>query len=403
VRANHAPFIVSGIGGPDAGTNDTAYTFDVTAGDSDGDWVGVRFAWGDGDTSDWGHFERPPYRRSEAHKWDSSGTYVLTAQARDMRGLRSEWSGAHTLELASAYPWQLDTFRTGFSDDIAVLPSGELMYATDYAGPTVWVARTSDGSIVTQIPIGYQSVWTIFRRLLAPSNCAYAYVLGYNEEYLAAIRTSDHTVVATMLDYEPDAVAVSPDGSLLYVAAHLQNGAQGIVVYRTADHTPFDTLAGIWSSGGYQWTVNMAVRPDGRFLYLTDFHHLFCVDLEEGRMTSYSDLLESGPMAVTPDGAWLYVLTGRGRVYVIRTSDNAVVDTVETGGGDVAECDIGILPDGRYVYAGSGEEGVLAVIRTSDNQIVRRRQLPSDFGALDIDRQGNNVYVQAGYTYALRR
>src|SRR5512139_4134685 len=57
------------------------------------DQVVVRFAWGDGDTSEWiGAGVLGPYRFA-THAWADSGHFVVKVQARDQDGHESEWLG----------------------------------------------------------------------------------------------------------------------------------------------------------------------------------------------------------------------------------------------------------------------------------------------------------------------
>ena len=65
--------------------------------DSDGDSVSVRFAWGDGDTSEWSPYFIGPGEASMTHVWAAVGTHTVTAQAKDKRGATSDWSSGHTI------------------------------------------------------------------------------------------------------------------------------------------------------------------------------------------------------------------------------------------------------------------------------------------------------------------
>ncbi|HTW91808.1 MAG TPA: PQQ-binding-like beta-propeller repeat protein [bacterium] len=58
----------------------------------------VRFAWGDGDTSDWSDYFPGTKGATASHVWRDSGLFVVKAQARDSSGLTSEWLGGLRLE-----------------------------------------------------------------------------------------------------------------------------------------------------------------------------------------------------------------------------------------------------------------------------------------------------------------
>ncbi len=83
--------------GTDIGGTDTSYEFQAGAGHPDGLLVSIRFAWGDGDTSDWSGFVLPHWPVEMRHSWTTPGTYRVRAQAKDTYGLTSEWSEPHTM------------------------------------------------------------------------------------------------------------------------------------------------------------------------------------------------------------------------------------------------------------------------------------------------------------------
>jgi hypothetical protein len=83
--------------GPSVGGRDTLYTFTSGADHPDNIPVAIRFAWGDGDTSDWSAFDLPGGPVSMSHAWSEPDTYAVTAQAKDTGELTSLWSSPHTI------------------------------------------------------------------------------------------------------------------------------------------------------------------------------------------------------------------------------------------------------------------------------------------------------------------
>ena len=83
--------------GPDSGGWDSSYVFKTSASHPDGLLVAIRFAWGDGDTSDWTSFWFQNYPFHVAHAWSAPGTYAVTAQAKDTGELTSPWSPPHAI------------------------------------------------------------------------------------------------------------------------------------------------------------------------------------------------------------------------------------------------------------------------------------------------------------------
>ncbi len=67
-------------------------------------------------------------------------------------------------------------------------------------------------------------------------------------------------------------------------------------------------------------------------------------------------------MAITPDGAYVYVTNefGGNKVSVINTSSNTVVATVSVGNNPM---DVAVTPDGAYAYVANSGDGTVSVIR----------------------------------------
>ena len=98
--------------GPDSGRAAESLRYTSCATCPSGD-VSLRFAWGDGDTSDWSGFVGSGESVAAPHAWDTAGSYDITAQARDVRGLESDWSMAKTARIGPANrapdaPWHID-------------------------------------------------------------------------------------------------------------------------------------------------------------------------------------------------------------------------------------------------------------------------------------------------------
>ena len=93
--------------GPDVGGQDSSYLFTSGADHPDGLPVAIRFAWGDGDTSEWSEFVPSGGPVSAKHSWSEPDTYAVTAQAKDTGELLSQWSPPHTFVVHPPYWSQL--------------------------------------------------------------------------------------------------------------------------------------------------------------------------------------------------------------------------------------------------------------------------------------------------------
>lgn len=84
------------IDGPVNGKAGTAYDYDFSATDPDGDNVSFYIKWGDGEITDWTTFQASGIPYSESHTWTEMDTYIIEAKAKDIYGDESDWA---TLEV----------------------------------------------------------------------------------------------------------------------------------------------------------------------------------------------------------------------------------------------------------------------------------------------------------------
>lgn len=95
-EANHPPVTPAAPSGPARGWWGSVYFFTVSTTDPEGDSIAYRFAWGDGDTSDWRTLRASGDADSASHAYWETGTFLITARARDTKGAESEWSNVHS-------------------------------------------------------------------------------------------------------------------------------------------------------------------------------------------------------------------------------------------------------------------------------------------------------------------
>ena len=104
-KKNQTPEAPTVPSGPLGGLKDTVYNFSSAAIDPDGDSVSLRFYWGGEDTSDWSSFAPSGESITMNHSWSGSGTYSITAQAKDKKEDLSSWSGGHAMDIAPGIQW----------------------------------------------------------------------------------------------------------------------------------------------------------------------------------------------------------------------------------------------------------------------------------------------------------
>jgi len=226
--------------------------------------------------------------------------------------------------------------------DMLFLPNGQYLYVADdpflESMGKVWVVDVAENRVVKEIPTDGRDP----DLLAATPDSRFLYVGSWASGKVLVVRTEDNVVVDTMgFPYPVAAIAVSPDGSRLYVSAWK------IYVLQASDHAVVDSIA---------------VGP--------------C----------------AGKLAILPDGARLYASAAgdSGLVYAIDVSGNTVADSIVIGRGIE---DICLLPGGRFLYAPGYSDSSVYVIRTSDDSVVER--IPIGFAptGLIAHPDGSRVYV----------
>ena len=96
---NRPPAIAQAPNGPVNCYPNTVYTYGVVATDPNGDNVAARFDWGDSSISDWTDYAAGGDQITSSHAWADTGTYQVTAQARDRKLAESDWSPALAVEV----------------------------------------------------------------------------------------------------------------------------------------------------------------------------------------------------------------------------------------------------------------------------------------------------------------
>ncbi|MDA2919981.1 beta-propeller fold lactonase family protein [Desulfobacterota bacterium AH_259_B03_O07] len=157
---------------------------------------------------------------------------------------------------------------------------------------------------------------------------------------------------------DPKGVAINPDGKTAYVADLNNNDSLNVSVIKTSDFTMVETV------------------------------NITCGNSTDCGTPFY--------LAVTPDGKFVYVASGslQGAVYVIRTSDNTLVDTVDVGGGQ--PIGVAVTPDGKFVYATNAELGNVSKIDRSSNKVVATVDVAGGQGqpfGVAVTPDGKFVYV----------
>jgi 6-phosphogluconolactonase (cycloisomerase 2 family) len=168
---------------------------------------------------------------------------------------------------------------------------------------------------------------------------------------------------------EPSMVLLAPNELFLYVASH--DGYINIFSYNSDNGALTETEGSPVTIGSRP--INMAITPDGNFLYLTDqgksMVHIFGVDNTDGDLTFSESVAVSDvhSIAMHPTGNFVFIGTESDEIwaYAINT-DNGSLTAVE---GTPYFSDSGATwvwlqtdPEGNYLFATGQDYGAVLAI-----------------------------------------
>jgi YVTN family beta-propeller protein len=264
---------------------------------------------------------------------------------------------------------------------VAIAPSAARVYVANGLSDNVSVIQTSDNTLTATIPVGDNP-----QDLVVAPDGGRVYVTNSSDGSVSVIRTSDNTVVATIdVGDAASTIAITPNGAQIYVNSTVISAGSppfgGLpldrtLVIRTTDFTVEGTFAVAMARPS-----DVAITPDGSLAYVPRFTFpssgsLGVIRTSDLTQTSVTLPGSPGGMAITPDGSYAYVVRRSGlfgscgALWAIRTSDNAIVATVELS---CFPQQVAITPDGAQAYVTNrapDQTGNVVVVRTSDNTIV---------------------------------
>jgi hypothetical protein len=141
-------------------------TYSTSTTDPDGNQVQYRFYWGDGTFSSWTNLVNSGQSSSKSTMWNSMGTYVVKAQARDSYGLMSGWSTGLTVTVSDSTntapntpntptgPTNLNTGQSGTYSTSATDPDNDqVQYRFDWGDGEIssWTNLVNSGTTSSKI------------------------------------------------------------------------------------------------------------------------------------------------------------------------------------------------------------------------------------------------------------
>jgi YVTN family beta-propeller protein len=279
--------------------------------------------------------------------------------------------------------------------------------------------------------------------LFAPSQAAAnalnrVYVVNSGDHTITVIDTTSNNVVDTIHDIQnPGEIAVSPDGTKLYVLSFSTDTPSKLYIVDTSTDTitatvavgrePFDVV--VSPDNAYAYVLNrndktvsvidsvttsiiatvpvgsdpesIAISPDGKYVYTgNNDNTISIVDTSINVVTATFNVGSSiNKIAPSPDGKYLYIANKGNRVLTVDTATNSVIATVQVG---LAPQGIAVTPDSKYVYVGTYDQvsyiNIVYVIDTATNTVsstIATDQAVNTLGphGLVITPDGKQAYV----------
>jgi len=224
------------------------------------------------------------------------------------------------------------------------------------------------------------------------------YVADSADREVRVIDTSDvySSIIGTITDIVPTGVAVSPDGTRLYVLDH-QEGSWGgddeLHVYATSTFTLISAiLIGTVDT-------DLAVSPDGTRVYVVRFAPYTIAVVDTTTNTVVNSIPVGGTprgIGLSPDGSRLYVSNQSSNdVAVIDTASDSIITTVPLG-VNIAHGDIAVSPDGSRAYLSDNQTDQLFVIDTASNTLVDTVYIGGNPLGAAVSPDGNYAYASRG-------
>ncbi|HEX4559236.1 MAG TPA: beta-propeller fold lactonase family protein [Mycobacterium sp.] len=200
----------------------------------------------------------------------------------------------------------------------------------------------------------------------------------------AAATTTAATTTATInVGLEPHGVAVSLDGSRVYVA---NVGDNTVSVIDTATNTLIGPAINVGAS-----PEALVLGPNGSRLYVanTGDNTVSVIDTAANTVIGPAIKVGASPVALAPDasGIWVYVAnSGDGTVSVIDTTNNTVSSKATVGGSPTG---VAAGPNGAYV---TNTDGTVSQIDMF-GRVLAKISVSASLDAVTVATNGTHLYV----------
>jgi 6-phosphogluconolactonase (cycloisomerase 2 family) len=334
-------------------------------------------------------------------------------------------------------------FNLNGASSVAVSPDGEHVYVTsEYSHALVAFDRDSSSGALSFVDTrrdghgGVNGLDTASSVAVSPDG-SHVYATGPGDNAVAIFSWDSTTDQLTFVDWinwgevsglrAANSVAVSPDGSHVYVASI---GSSAVVVFArnastgalTHVETEIDGQGGV---DGLDWAWSVTLSPDGGHVYVAGWHEsaiaVFSRNPSSGALT-YVEVQRDGvggvdgldgprSVAVSPGGEYVYV-AGNGEAAVAAFSRDGItgrltfIQARHSQQGLEGAVGVAVSPEGSHVYvAGNNDDSLVVFARNAGSGALSYVERQSDGGgggsvdgldgarAVALSPDGKHAYV----------
>jgi YVTN family beta-propeller protein len=244
--------------------------------------------------------------------------------------------------------------------------------------------------VVAQIPVGNGPT-----SIVVSSDSQYVYVGNWNDYSVSVIRAGANVVTNRISTQAcPQSVAVTPDGSTLYVADECSNR---LAVIDTAT----DRLIGYIEVGNTPWSLAMSpvVKHQVPKLYVSNFSDgtISIINTATNEVTGSPIKVGGLPQELLfkPDGKYLYLYNSNPPRYGLDKINVATRALKHIGNQQLTQKALSITPDGSKLYSISLADDSIVYLDCATNKVVAEIAAPANtnLNSTAMSRDGRILYV----------
>jgi YVTN family beta-propeller protein len=207
------------------------------------------------------------------------------------------------------------------------------------------------------------------------------------------------TPVTIPINQQPNAIVVSPDGAHTYVLMYgNSSGSTAVGIIDNATNTQVGQIR----LRGDNYEGGIAISPDGATLYVADgddgaidIIDTASVDTASPVITRLTGFSEPAGIAASPDGSKVYVSdSGSGAVSIVsRATQSDPMSVTATLDGFSGPSGIAVSPDSRFVYVANSYDTKLSIIDTQGSNEITTVLVGAEPVGVAVSPDGKSVYI----------